>query len=267
MKLIDIITAANGRTSGGDPYLWTCFGENANFMEFRDVNGNGYSHCIFDTKTYQVYQVHVEVPLACTEIPQQSFQWTAPEFIQGFLFESKQHDVDPTIAYDDVVYRNILDEEEVLELVEDIGNCEYDHVPEPVASDGKVAVPLTLSQDEQFRLMQMAHEADMTLNQYVEMILQGEIDRRRDEESLSLDMPGTMGSAKLVFPNEVEVSRYTVKLDVQYTFDVDAKTSDEAIDKAKYFRETMPTGWGQGAGVSWVDTEIVQESVVRGTNV
>lgn len=66
---------------------------------------------------------------------------------------------------------------------------------------------------------------------------------------------------------EETVSRFIVKLNVEYTFDVDAKTYDEALAKAKYFRETMPTGWGQGADVSWLDTELVKETIERDVNV
>ena len=39
MKLIDVILAAEGRVSGGSEYCWNCWGYNARFMEFADVDG------------------------------------------------------------------------------------------------------------------------------------------------------------------------------------------------------------------------------------
>ena len=40
-------------------------------------------------------------------------------------------------------------------------------------------MPLTLSDDEMFKLMTMAHERDVTLNKMVEIILQEMIDRHK----------------------------------------------------------------------------------------
>ena len=37
--------------------------------------------------------------------------------------------------------------------------------------DNKVTVPLELTDDELFNLMKMAHERDITLNQFVEQVL------------------------------------------------------------------------------------------------
>jgi hypothetical protein len=131
MKLLDMMNAAGGRCSGGDEFMWSCFGENANYMEFRDVDGNGCSHCVFDTKTYRVYQVHVEVPLISNEAesPVQAFQWIDPEFSQGHIDESNSRGVDPDVAWDDVRYINIDDEATILQYVKDVGETYYDDLP------------------------------------------------------------------------------------------------------------------------------------------
>jgi hypothetical protein len=155
MKLLEVITAAGGRVSGGDSYLWKCFGDNAQFMEFCDVDGHGYSHCIFDTKTYEVYQIHIEVPLVSNEAdsPEQTFLWTADSNKKAYYTECEKHNVDPNSAWDDVNYTHVDTEELILSYVKDIGETYYDDLP--LIGTGRV-----------------------------------------------MDMPGTIGSAKIVFPEE-----------------------------------------------------------------
>lgn len=150
MKLLDVIMAAGGRISGGDPYMWKCFGENAQFLEFRDTDGQGYCHCIFDTKTYEVYQIHVEVPLVTNEAetPTQVFLWTDDSVKKAYCDESIARGIEPYVAWDDINYTVVDTEELILEYVKDIGETYYDNLP------------------------------------------------------LVLEMPGTIGGAKIVFPSE-----------------------------------------------------------------
>ena len=61
--------------------------------------------------------------------------------------------------------------------------------------------------------------------------------------------------------NETTMKQYTVKLDVRYTFDVEASTIKEALEKANHFQQTMKSGWGDVPEVSWMDTEVVKEIV------
>lgn len=63
--------------------------------------------------------------------------------------------------------------------------------------------------------------------------------------------------------NEDTMKQYTVKLDVRYTFDVEANSIDEAVAKANHFQQTMKHGWGDVPEVSWLDTEVVKEIVER----
>lgn len=123
MKLLDVITAAAGRVSGGDPYLWGCYGSNAQFMEFRDADGNGYSHVIFDTQTYECYEVHVEVPDESVAI-----RWIARDYKTKFYDECKRRNVDPSTAWDNVNYIHVDTEELILEYVRDLGQLKYENV-------------------------------------------------------------------------------------------------------------------------------------------
>ena len=133
MKLLDVINAAGGRVCGGDKFLWDCFGEDAQYMEFQDVDLQGCSHCIFDTKTYEVYEIVAEVPLGTNEAgaPNQLFRWQNPKFLQAYLNECKDRNEPPNIAWDDVTFYDIPSEEIILQYVKDIGDGYYDDLPVP----------------------------------------------------------------------------------------------------------------------------------------
>jgi len=60
---------------------------------------------------------------------------------------------------------------------------------------------------------------------------------------------------------ETTMKQYTVKLDVRYTFDVDASTIEEALEKATRFQQTMEHSWGDVPEVSWSDSEVVKQIV------
>jgi hypothetical protein len=128
MKLLDVIKACHGRVAGGDPFLWKCYGDNAQFMEFKDADGQGYAHCIFDTNTFDVYEIHVEVPGY-----DQAFRWLNPATEHAFFAESRDREVDANEAWEGVKYVNIDGDnpERILDYLDDIGDTYYDNLPLP----------------------------------------------------------------------------------------------------------------------------------------
>jgi len=131
MKLLDVVTAAKGRVSGGDPYLWESFGPNAQYMEFRDVDGNGFAHCVYDTNTYEVFQVHVEVPDADIAL-----LWNNPIYVQQYLDECKHREIDPYLAWDNVKYQMVDFGDLMLKYLADAAEKDYDNFPLTMAMPG-----------------------------------------------------------------------------------------------------------------------------------
>ena len=72
-----------------------------------------------------------------------------------------------------------------------------------------------------------------------------------------------LGSKEYFPTNETTMKQYTVKLDVRYTFDVEANSLEEAVAKANHFQQTMKPSWGEGSEISWMGTEVVKEIVER----
>ena len=84
-----------------------------------------------------------------------------------------------------------------------------------------------------------------------------------DIVNLDYDNLPVIDSKEYFSTNKATMKQYTVKLDVRYTFDVEANSLEEAVAKANHFQQTMKPGWGEGSEISWMDTEVVKEIVER----
>lgn len=120
MKLIDVINAAEGRVCGGSEYCWKCWGDNARFMEFADIDGQEFCTVVFDCKTYDVYDIQVFVPGH-----DQCFIWWNPEFKEAHHNESKVRNINPLKAYDNIFFTEV-DEKTAIEYIKDVSCAYYD---------------------------------------------------------------------------------------------------------------------------------------------
>jgi hypothetical protein len=77
--------------------------------------------------------------------------------------EAKRRDVNKDEAWDDVNYVGLEVDDDFIQKCLAIKAGE--------TYDTRVEVPLTLDDDQLFELMKLAHEADKSLNAYVEQIL------------------------------------------------------------------------------------------------
>ena len=76
---------------------------------------------------------------------------------------------------------------------------------------------------------------------------------------------GNLNYSNITFKQETNMSneRFKVDLDIRFVFDVEASSMDEALEKAHEWQETMKVQWGNNPDVSWMDHEIVKETVSR----
>lgn len=163
LTIKDWMETVDYRITEGSDYLWNCFGPNTYQLDSWNGDHNGYSFTmIFDTITQTVYAVE-----AHDYANNRAYRWMNPVYKEAHAEEAKTHNCNPNEAWEFVEYID-------LELVED-----WYEKAEGIMSgedyDTRVQVPLTLDKDQMYQLMQLAHEADMTLNQFVEKLLREEI--------------------------------------------------------------------------------------------
>jgi len=155
MELVDY------KITEGSDYGWSCYGPNAYCLDsWNGVHGKGgYSFSIvFSTKSQKVYEVSV-----CDYTNDRAYRMIVENKRKKHKEEAFLRNVNLNEAWDDVDYTE-------LEVVDDfIQKCLAIKAGEQY--DTRIEVPLTLDNDQLFLLMHLAHEKDLTLNEFVEDIL------------------------------------------------------------------------------------------------
>jgi len=158
------------RITEGDQYYTELFGNDASCYCLSAWNGDhdGYSFSIvFDTNTQVVYSVE-----ACDYKNERAYRLINTDFSTAFHKNSHVHD---NQAWDSVNFIDLdVDDDWIQKALAIKSGKQY---------DTRVQVPLELDDSEMFKLMTLAHERDITLNQLVAEILWDQI-KKHDESKL-----------------------------------------------------------------------------------
>ena len=147
ITLKEWMEVVNYRITEGSNFMWDCYGPDSYSLDSWNGDQDGHSFSItFDTKTQVVYEVQSH-----DYRNQRAYRLVNPDFASERDVESTDRSVSLSEAWDGVDY------------IEDY--------------DTRVTVPLDLDDHEMFTLMKMAHERDLTLNEFVEEILREQLNR------------------------------------------------------------------------------------------
>jgi hypothetical protein len=150
MELVDY------RITGGSEFQWQCYGTLA-----QTIDSDGVKHSVsvvFDRGDQLVYEVTV-----CDYVNNRAYRMIDPNFKFGHDDEAAGRDVPANQAWDDVLYTDLETDEDFMAKARAI------IAREPY--DTRISIPITLPDDEMLVLMTMAHERDMTFNDFVEDII------------------------------------------------------------------------------------------------
>lgn len=158
MNLKDFMEVIDYKITEGSEYQWGCFGNNAYTLDSWNGEQEGHTvSTVFDTKDQTVYAV-----MAYDYIANRAYRWMNPEFVAFHKTECESRNCNDE-AWDGVEYTDLEVEEDFLKKARAIVlGSDY---------DTRIQIPLDLDKETTFQLMQLAHEADLTLNQFVEKIL------------------------------------------------------------------------------------------------
>jgi len=147
------------RVTEGSNYGWQCYGANAYTLDSWDGEQDGASFSIiFDTKTQVVYEVQ-----AHDYTNQRAYRRINPDYLEAYTQEASQRDSWMSQAWDDVDYVDLETDDDWLEKAEAIFLHE-DY-------DTRVQVPVDFSDEDLLQYMKMAHDMDITFNEFVERAL------------------------------------------------------------------------------------------------
>jgi hypothetical protein len=163
------LEAIDFKITGGSDFGWSCYGENARYLDCSDSEGSdgSYSvHAIFDSATQQVYAME-----AWDYVNDREYRWIDPDFVKAHNREAHRRDFDHQESFDGRKFIEIEVAEDILEKISAIvAGDEY---------DTRIQVPVDLPEDVMFTLMKEAHEKDMTFNELMEDILKRAIERAK----------------------------------------------------------------------------------------
>lgn len=173
ITLKDWMECVNHRITEGGEYGWRSFGSHAYSLDSWDGDQDGVSASIvFDTKTQIVYQAEVY-----DYSKERAYRLINKDFAKMHASEAAEKGVEDDIAYDGVKFIDLETEEDFLEKCSAIINYEE--------YDDRVSIPIDLPDKQLLLLMKMAHERDMTFNQFVEQALRHALEEfDRDPEAM-----------------------------------------------------------------------------------
>lgn len=177
ITLKEFMEVVDYRITEGSDFTWQCFGEESKPYTLSAWNGeqDGYSFNItFDTGTQEVYMVE-----SCDYLHNRAYRMINPDYLQAYRDYAKAHNEGyEDQAWDDVDYVDLdVDDDWIQKALSIKAGEDY---------DTRVSVPVEFTDDELLKYMKMAHDRDMTFNQFVEEALRHAIEEyKRDPEGMT----------------------------------------------------------------------------------
>ena len=149
----------NYRVTEGSAYGWQCYGHDAYMLDSWNGEQDGHSFTIiFDTKTQVVYEAQ-----AHDYVHNRAYRMINEDFRKKNKKEARRRAVNKDEAWDDVRYVDLdVDDDFIQKCLAIRAGEDY---------DTRVLMPIDFTDQELLAYMKLAHERDITFNQFVEEAL------------------------------------------------------------------------------------------------
>jgi len=173
ITLRDFMEVTDYKITEGSDFLWDCYGPSVHRLDSWNQDQEGHTvNIVFDTTTQEVYEMGV-----CDYKNERAYRWMNPAYIEAYQDEAENKSVLANQAWDEVNFIDLDVAEDLLEKTRAIiAGEEY---------DTRVCIQITFSDEELLTYMKLAHELDITFNEFVIKALQEMMDKHEDwdEES------------------------------------------------------------------------------------
>jgi len=168
--LRDFMQVCDYRITEGSDYTWQCFGPHAYRLDSWNGDQDGHTvTVVFDTRSQEVYQME-----AFDYARNRAYRWTNPLYRAAHDQAAEDLGTRAKEAWDDVDFTDLEVEEDFLDKAQAIVQGQ-DY-------DTRIQVPVDFTDQELLTYMKLAHEQDLTFNQFVEQALRGFI---REQSAVS----------------------------------------------------------------------------------
>lgn len=106
MHVNQFLTAVQYRITEGSEFLWDCYGTEAWYLDC------GMFSSIIDRHTGLIYELTVNDHEEGVNL-----RWIDPEFLEAYVNEAKSRGHEPWQAYDDVLYTQVKDGQEMIAII------------------------------------------------------------------------------------------------------------------------------------------------------
>ncbi len=174
ISLKDWMEIVDYRITEGSDYTWRCFGDSPYSLSSWNGDHNGWSlNITFDTKTQEVYMVEV-----CDYKNNRAYRVINPTWVKSYNdYADRENPEYKNQAWEDVDFVDLETDDDWIQKATAIVDGE-DY-------DTRVSIPVDFTDDELLKYMKMAHDRDMTFNQFIEEALRHAIDEhQRDPEGM-----------------------------------------------------------------------------------
>lgn len=173
LNVEDFLECVDHRVNDNEVFQWTCYGDNALIMS----HWNG-QHCdkeinitiVYDSVDRTVYEME-----AWDGPNDRQYRWIHPDYVEAVKAECQERNINFETSIDNKKFIDVEVVEDILEKASAIYRGE-DY-------DTRIIVQIDLTHDEQFELMRLAHEADITVNEYIKRILEKVIGDDHDNKA------------------------------------------------------------------------------------
>jgi hypothetical protein len=163
ITLKEFMEVVDYRITEGSNYMWDCYGPNSYSLDSWNGDQDGHSFTIiFDTKTQIVYEVQSH-----DYKNQRAYRRCNPETQTAMETEAGNRGINKKEAWEDVDYVDLESDDDWIQKAIAIASGE-DY-------DTRVTIPLELDDIDLLTLMKMAHERDLTFNEFVEDVLREQL--------------------------------------------------------------------------------------------
>ena len=168
MHLADVNEKLNHRIVSGSEYTWNCY-TNARFLEYE----SDYAHVsvVFNHTNQEVYEIEVSVKREAWDEDMRPYRWLNPDTKDFMIDEAKKKKVKWKNAWDDVKWIDLDLEQDFFEKAIAIFNGKE--------FDKRVQMEVDLDDETILKLAIEAHKRDITINKYIEEVLQQFIDKEK----------------------------------------------------------------------------------------
>jgi hypothetical protein len=159
ITLKEWMEVVNYRITEGSSYGWHCYGSDAYCLDSWNGDQDGHSLSVtFDQRTQTVYEVQIH-----DYLHNRAYRMINPDYAAVHREEAETRAVYEKEAWEGVDYVDLeVDDDWIQKALGAVAGEDY---------DTRVEVPLDLDRDTLLELMTLAHQQDVTLNQFVENLL------------------------------------------------------------------------------------------------